>query len=75
MLTFGTFLAADVTALLTGRTHSLSHWLGTCEGVCVCVRVCACVCERVCGCVGCVRVCVGVGWGGGRIMVVIKSLT
>ncbi len=39
MLTFGTFLAADVTALLTVRTHSL----GTCEGVCVCVWVGVCV--------------------------------
>ncbi len=50
MLTFGTFLAADVTALLTGRTHSLSHWLGTCEGVCVGVCVCegVRVCEGVC---------------------------
>ncbi len=28
MLTFGTFLAADVTALLTVRTHS--HWLCGC---------------------------------------------
>ncbi len=44
MLTFGTFLAVDVTALLTVRTHSLSHWLGTCEGVC---GVWVCVCEGV----------------------------
>ena len=46
MLTFGTFLAADVTALLTVRTHSQSHLLGTCVGVCVCVwweDVCVCI--------------------------------
>ncbi len=59
MLTFGTFLAADVTALLTVRTHSL----GTCGvwcGVCVClVGVCVCVSVCVCG------VCVCVGGGGG----------
>ncbi len=41
MLTFGTFLAADVTTLLTVRTHSPSHWLGT--YVCVGGRVCVCV--------------------------------
>ena len=33
MLTFGTFLVADVTALLTARTH----FLGSCE-VCGCLR-------------------------------------
>ncbi len=50
MLTFGTFLAADVTTLLTVRTHSPSHWLGT--YVCVGGRVCVCVGGRVCVCVG-----------------------
>ena len=56
MLTFRTFLAADVTALLTVRTLSLSHWLGTCVDMCVwaseCVyiRVCVCVGGWVCVC-------------------------
>ena len=45
MLTFGTFLAADVTPLLTVRTHSQSHLLG----VCVCVWEDVCVCKCWCG--------------------------
>ena len=60
MLTFGTFLAADVTALLTVRTHSQSHLLGTCVGVCVyVVGGCVWACGHVCG--GRMWVCVSVG--------------